>query len=62
MLLFFGAMMSLHSAQCALLVVAVCLVYYKQRTSLERRVLASAFEEQYEAYASSTLGLFLPGL
>ncbi len=60
-LLFFGYCMALHSAPCALLMLAVCALYYRSRTALEARVLGEAFGEEYAAYAKRTKK-FLPWL
>lgn len=59
MLLFCGYAMMLHGVGYAVLALAVCLLYYKNRVALEAGVLQEAFKEQYSQYAQKTK-LFVP--
>jgi protein-S-isoprenylcysteine O-methyltransferase Ste14 len=61
MLLFVGYSMALHSAPVAMLLLAVCALYYSSRTRLEAQVLREAFGGEYEQYAARTKK-YLPGL
>lgn len=46
--------MIMHSAPTVIVLLAICITYYKRRTALEAAVLRSAFGKQYDAWASKT--------
>lgn len=53
-LLFMGHGLLLHSAPSALLLLGVCLLYFKRRTALEAAVLHDRFKDEYDAWAART--------
>lgn len=59
--LFTGYCLVLQSPRTALLLAAVCFVYYTNRTSVESQILESAFGAQYKEYAQRT-ARFIPFL
>ena len=61
MLLFASFCFAMHTAPTAVLVLMVCMLYYKLRCSLEAKILSAAFGEKYDTYASRTK-LFIPGV
>jgi protein-S-isoprenylcysteine O-methyltransferase Ste14 len=61
-LLFCGVSVCMHSFGCALLALAVCLVYCRSRVALEGAVLQAAFGDAYDACRRATPKLFAPFL
>lgn len=60
MLLFVTYCVALRAPISALVVVAVCLMYYDQKVKLEEALMIESFEERYKEYMSKVRYKFIP--